>query len=70
MTTITIKTVDPDVQRTAVFQNAVILALLPATPAQVNAFLTANVTNIATANTVLSALAQAVAYLLNKESGT
>lgn len=68
MTTITIRVIDPDAQRTQIFNNEVFIAALGATPAQINTYLTNNVTNLAQARPVLSLLMQAVAYLINKES--
>lgn len=68
MTTLTIRSVDPEVQRTLIFANPVFLAALGATPAQIDTYLTNNVTNLAQARPVLSLLMQAVAYLVNKES--
>jgi hypothetical protein len=68
MTTITIRTVDPEVQRTALIANSLFIQLRGATPAQIDAFLLANVTTLAQARPVLSMLAQAVSYLVNKES--
>lgn len=70
MTTITIRTLDPETQRTALVANALFIQLRGATPAQIDAFLLANVTTLAQARPVLSMLAQAVAYLVNKESST
>lgn len=68
MTTITIRSVDPEVQRAQIFANPVFLAALGATPAQIDTYLLNNVTNLAQARPVLSLLMQAVAYLINKES--
>jgi hypothetical protein len=69
-TTITVRSVDPETQRTALVSNALFIQLRGATPAQINAYLAANVTNLAQALPVLSVLLQAVAYLVNKESAT
>ena len=68
MTTITIRVIDPDAQRTQIFNNPVFVAALGATPAQIDTYLLNNVTNLAQARPVLSLLMQAVAYLVNKES--
>lgn len=68
MTTITIRSVDPELQRALIFANQVFIAALGATPAQVDTYLLNNVTNLAQARPVLSLLMQAVAYLINKES--
>ena len=70
MTTLTIRTVDPDLQRTQIFNNPVFVAALGATPAQIDTYLLNNVTNLAQARPVLSLLMQAVAYLVNKESNS
>lgn len=68
MTTLVIRSVDPEIQRTQIFGNPVFVAALGATPAQIDAYLLANVTNLAQARPVLSLLMQAVAYLVNNQS--
>lgn len=68
MTTITVRSVDPETQRTALVGNPLFIQLRGATPAQINTFLTANVTNLAQALPILSLCLQAIAYLVNKES--
>lgn len=66
MTTINVHSVDPETQRAAILSNSVFLQLVSATPAQIDAYLLANVTTLAQARPVLSILAQAVAYLMNR----
>lgn len=68
MTQVTIRAVDPETQRVAVFSNALYVQLQGATPAQIDAYLTANVTTIAQARPVLSLLLQGLQFLLNKEN--
>lgn len=67
MTTIVIRTVDPEAQRTALVSNTLFIQLRGATPAQIDTYL-ATRTTVAQLYPVLSMLAQAVAYLVNKES--
>lgn len=68
MTTLTIRSIDAETQRQQVFSNALFIQLQGATPAQIDAFLLANVTTVAQARPVLSLLLQAVQLLLNRES--
>lgn len=68
MTQITIRTVDPEVQRANVFSDSLYVQLQGATPAQIDAYLLANVTNIAQARTVLSLLLRGLQFVLNKEN--
>lgn len=66
MTTINVHSADPEAQRAAILSNAVFLQLVSATPAQIDAYLLAQVTTVGSARPVLSILAQAVAYLMNR----
>lgn len=68
MTTINVRSTDPEGQRAAIFANPVFVASLGATPAQVDAYLLANVTTLAQARPVLSMLVQAVSYLINAQN--
>lgn len=58
--------VDRRARRTALRTDNVITALADATPAQVDAFIDANVTDLASARRVLKALAKAVSLLLKE----
>ncbi len=68
MTTLTIRSVDAETQRAQVFSNALFIQLQGATPAQIDAFLLANVTTLAQARPVLSLLLQGLQFLLNREN--
>lgn len=68
MTTINVRSADPEAQRAAILSNPVFLQLVNATPAQIDTYLLNNVTTLAQARPVLSILAQAVAYLMNAKS--
>jgi len=68
MTTLTIRSIDAETQRQQVFSNSLFIQLQGATPAQIDAFLLANVTTVAQARPVLSLLLQAVQLLLNREN--
>lgn len=68
MTTLTIRSIDAETQRQQVFSNPLFIQLQGATPAQIDAFLLANVTTVAQARPVLSLLLQAVQLLLNREN--
>lgn len=67
MTTITIRTVDPETQRTALVANALFIQLRGSTPAQIDAYL-ATRTTVAQLWPAISMLAQGLSYLVNKES--
>lgn len=58
MTTITVRSVDPEVLRSTIFQDANFIALQGATGAQIDTFLTNNVTTLAQARPILKLLLQ------------
>lgn len=67
MTQVTIRSVDPEVQRTNVFSNPLFIQLQGATPEQIDTYLL-TVTTIAQARPALKLLLQAVQFLLNPEN--
>lgn len=64
MTTITIRSVNPDALRAQVFSDPAFIALQGATPAQIDTYLTNNVTTLAQARPVLRLLLQSVSLLI------
>jgi hypothetical protein len=67
MTTLNIKIFQPTEQRANVVGDQVFKQLAAMTPVQIDTYLLNNVTTMAQARTVLSILARAVVYLLNKD---
>jgi hypothetical protein len=70
MTTINVRAADPEIQRAAILSNPVFLAMVTATPAQIDTYLAANVTSLAQARPILSMYGQAIAYLFNVQNPT
>ena len=68
MTTIVIRTVDPETQRTVLVSNPLFIQLRGATAAQIDAYLVANAGSFAGLRPVLLMLLEGLQYLVNKES--
>jgi hypothetical protein len=67
MTVINVKVFVATEQRANILQDPVFKAALTATPAQIDAYLLANLTNIAQARTFVALLLRGMVYLVNQQ---